>query len=536
MDGGPEVQVLVVGGGLGGLSAAMFLAQRGVRVLLVERHPGTSVYPKAAGQNPRTMELMRIGGIADEVRAAADIRGPRGDFSIKIAETVGGRVLHTFAESFDELVGATERCTPMPWALAAQDRVEPILRARAEKYGADVRFATELVSFEQDGSGVTAVLRDTGGGAAYPVRARYLVAADGPRSAIRERLGITRHGHGSLAHFMGVIFDADLSAVLPPGSTGWYYLRNPAFTATFGPTDDPNRHTFYVRYDPAAGESPQDYTRERCAELIRLAVGTADVSPAILDVQSWEMAAYIADRWRDGRVLLVGDAAKVTPPTGGMGGNTAIGDGFDVAWKLAAVLHGEAGDGLLDSYGRERALVARLVVDESLSVYAERMAPELVGEVPEGHGTAEVVMGFRYRSDAVVVEDDDPAPTEDPLRPSGRAGFRAPHVWIERDGRRESTVHLFGAGWVLLTAPGGHGWARAGRDVARELGVPLDTLGAGRELTDPGGELCRTYGIGAAGASLVRPDGVVAWRSAQEPPDDDGHDTLRAVLTRVLAR
>ncbi|GAA2248391.1 FAD-dependent oxidoreductase [Streptomyces ruber] len=531
-----EVDVLVVGGSLGGLSTALFLARRGVRVLLVERHATTSLLPKAAGQNPRTMELFRYGGVADDILAADDIRGAQGDFTVKVVERVGGRVLHSFAESFEELVGATEQCTPMPWALAPQDRVEPVLLTHAVKLGADVRFSTELTSFRRDGDAVTARLRDLGTGAESVVEARYMVAADGPRSPVRESLGITRRGHGTLAHFMGVIFEADLTAVVPPGSTGWYYLQHPRFTGTFGPTDRPNRHTFYVRYDPGRGESAQDYTPQRCTELIRLAVDAPDLVPDILDVQAWEMAAYIADRWRDGPVLLAGDAAKVTPPTGGMGGNTAIGDGFDVAWKLAAVLRGEAGEELLDSYGAERSQVARLVVDESLAIYAQRMAPHLLGSVPEERGTAEVVLGFRYRSGAVAVEDDgDVALCEDPRRPSGRPGFRAPHVWIERGGRRRSTHDLFGDRWVLLAAPRGGAWVQAAVRAAEDLGVRLDAHLAGRDVGDGPGALAPAYGIGRAGASLVRPDGVVAWRTAAAP-GPDAQDRLDEVLTRLLAR
>jgi 2-polyprenyl-6-methoxyphenol hydroxylase-like FAD-dependent oxidoreductase len=123
-----------------------------------------------------------------------------------------------------------------------------------------------------------------------------------------------------------------------------------------------------VQYDPARGESAEQYAADRCTELIRIAVDASDLVPTLLDIQAWEMAAHIADRWRDGRVLLVGDAAEVTPLTVGLGGNTAIGDGFDVAWKLASVLKGEAGPGLLDSYDRERRLVAELVIGESLSI------------------------------------------------------------------------------------------------------------------------------------------------------------------------
>ncbi|MGW5440406.1 aklavinone 12-hydroxylase RdmE [Nocardia asteroides] len=528
-----DVDVVVSGAGLGGISTAMFLACRGIRVLLVERHAGTSILPKAAGQNPRTMELLRFGGIADKIVAAEDIRGTQGDFTIKIAETVGGKVLHTFAESFEELVGATEACTPMPWGMAAQDKVEPVLLEHARNNGAEVRFHTELVSFEQHADSVTVTLRDRDTECETSVRARYLVAADGPESMVRAKLGIARNGLGILAHFVGVIFEADLSSVLPAGSTGWYYLQNAAFTGTFGPTDRPDRHTFFVRYDPAAGQTPDEFTPQRCTELIRLAVNAPELTPVLLDIQAWEMAALIAERWRDGRVLLVGDAAKVTPPTGGLGGNTAIGDGFDVAWKLAAVLNGEAGSGLLDSYEPERRGIAELVVGESLSIYAERMAPELIGQVPEGRGTAEVVLGFRYRSDAMLDPDCGPDVVEDPLRPSGRPGFRAPHLWIDVDSERRSTIDLFGDCWTLLAGSRESGWAAGASPIAKEMSVRLRTYSVGADIVDVDGDFHRLYGISPLGASLIRPDGIIAWRSAAGPVDPD---ELRAALTHLLAR
>ncbi|MFI7306665.1 aklavinone 12-hydroxylase RdmE [Micromonospora aurantiaca] len=514
--------VLVVGAGLAGLSATTFLARRGVRVRLVERHPGTSLHPKAAGQNPRTMELLRMGGVADEVARAGDIRGATGDFTIRIVETVGGPVLHSFAESVADMVAATAPCTAEGWGFASQDAVEPILLEAARKFGAVVEYGTEMVDFHQDGQGVEAVLRRADG-ATDRVRARYLVAADGPESAVRERLGIPRTGYGTLSHFVGMIFEADLSDVLPPGSTGWYYIQNPAFTGNFGPTDKPNRHTFFVEYAPDRGESPDDFTPQRCVELIRTAVDRPGLEPALLDVQRWGMAALVAERWREGRVFLAGDAAKVTPPTGGLGGNTAVGDGYDIAWKLAAVLDGTAGDGLLDSYEAERRAVAHLVVDESYAVYVQRMAPHLAGTAPAGVGYNEVILGFRCLSGAVLPEpDDDGARVEDPLRPSGRAGFRAPHVWITRSGARASSLELFGDGWVLI----------AGDEAWRGTGEPVTVHVVGADLLDPEGALRDRYGIGAAGAALVRPDGILAWRTSA--PYDPA--TLGGVLDRLLSR
>ncbi|MFC9745658.1 aklavinone 12-hydroxylase RdmE [Streptomyces niveus] len=527
-----EVDVLVVGAGLGGLSTAMFLARQGVRVLVVERRSGLSPYPRAAGQNPRTMELLRIGGVADEVTRADDIRGAQGDFVIRLAQSVRGEVLRTVSESFGDMVAATAPCTPAGWEMLSQDKMEPILLSQAERHGGAVRFATELLSFRQDTDGVTATLRGPDG--EYELRAGYLVGADGNRSPVRESLGIGRYGHGTLTLMVGMIFDADLSGIMQPGTTGWYYLHHPQFTGTFGPTDHPGRHTFFVEYDPAKGESPEDFTPQRCVELIRLALEAPDLRPDLVDVQTWEMAARIAERWRDGRVFLVGDAAKVTPPTGGMSGNAAVGDGFDLAWKLGAVLRGRAGAGLLDTYEDERKVAAELVVAEALALYAERMAPDMADVWDKSVGYVETLLGFRCRSAAVLATDDDPARVEDPRTPSGRPGFRAPHVWVRRAGERVSTVHLTGEHWTLLAGELGESWGVAARAVATALDVPVHVHRVGTDFTDPQNAVPDRYGIGKAGASLIRPDGIVAWRTEEQAPDATA--VLDGVLRQVLDR
>ncbi|MGW6458833.1 aklavinone 12-hydroxylase RdmE, partial [Streptomyces sp. NPDC055078] len=529
-----EVDVLVVGAGLGGLSTTMFLAGLGVSVLMAEKHPTTSIHPRAIGQNPRTMELLRVGGIAERVQEVTDRRGAKGHFTTRVAETVRGEVLGTFEEGFDHLVATTAPCSPMPWALAWQDQLEPLMLAQARDNGALIRFATALVSYEQDAHGVTAVLRDRTDETESTVRARYLVAADGDRSPIREGLGIARHGHGSLSHVVGTIFEADLSEVLPPDASGLYYLRNPEFSGIFIGSDRPERHTFLVEYDPERGESSADFTVDRCVELIRTGLDAPGLEPRVLDVQRWEMAARIAERWRVGRVFLVGDSAKVVPPTGGLGGNTAIGDGYDLSWKLAAVLTGRAGPGLLDSYGAERSLVAQLVMDESMHLYASRLAPHLLDRMAEPVGYAEVILGFRYRSDAVVIDDDDAARVESPARPSGRPGFRMPHVRVRRGGEPISTVDLFGTGWLLMTGQDGSGWTEWAESVSKDLGVPIEVHGPATGLSDPGGELAERFGITAGGASLIRPDGVVAWRTADRP-DDPATASPRACVARVLS-
>ncbi len=484
----------------------MFLARQGVRVLLVERHAGTSPHPRASGQFPRTMEVLRAGGVADEVRKAG---GEERSLRIKVAESVQGKVLHTIIQDLDEFYEATAKVTPAGWGSASQDQVEPILLDQARKHGAEVRFATELTSFEQDEDGVTAQLLDVATGHVETVRAKYLLAADGARSRIREALGIQRFGKGTLANHIGLVFEADLSDLVPSNEVWLHYLQNPKFTGAFVNTPHANRHIFSVEYHPENGESASDYTEERLVELIRIGLDLPDLNPEIVWRGAWEMAARIAERWRDNRIFLVGDAGKVTPPTGGMGGNTAVLDGFDIAWKLAAVLRGEAGDGLLDTYEPERKQYAQLVVNESLHNYVHRMAPHLAGlDIPESVGAENAMLGSRRRSTAVIIDDDDDAPVENAFEPTGRPGFHAPHSWLSPG---KSTVDLVGE-WVLLTGQDGQAW----HEQARIDCYPVD------------GSL---YGIGDKGASLIRPDGVVAWRTSEEATPGKLESVLRTVLS-----
>jgi 2-polyprenyl-6-methoxyphenol hydroxylase-like FAD-dependent oxidoreductase len=522
-----RVRVLVAGAGLAGTATAMFLADRGIDTLVVERHPGTSLHPKAAGQHPRTMELLRTAGVADLVDTAGGA-----SFEIKVVTSARGAVLKTITTNDDPQ--PWRALSPLAMGRATQVQLEPIMLDRARENGARVRFDTELVSFDQDTLGVTARLVHRPTGTISHVRADYLVAADGHRSPIREQLGIGRHGWGSLSSHAGILFDADPER-LADVTGSLYYLRNPEFTGVFTSTHIPGRFIFAVEYDPARGQSIDDFTPERCAELIRLGLDDPGLPLRLQTVQAWEMAARVADTFRSGRVFLVGDAAKVTPPTGGLGGNTAVADGFDVAWKLAAVLDGQAGPGLLDSYDPERRAFAEAVVAESLANYVDRMAPHLRGDaVPKPVGYLDLVFGFRQRSEAVAVDDEDPAPTENPLEPSGRPGFRAPHVPLLRDGVEVSTVDFFGHDWVLLTGTEGGVWHEAAKHVADRLGIAVRTVGLGPDLTDPADRLVRAYGIGHGGASLVRPDGVVAWRTDFDVVDAAG--TLQTVLSRLLDR
>ncbi len=525
-----RVPVLIVGGGLAGLTTAVMLAWRGVRPLLVERHADTSKNPRARGVNFRTMELLRVAGLEADLITEG---GPLNDFSIIIAETVTGRELRTILPrgSWD----ATD-LSPAQMSGAGQDQMEPILRRHAEALGADVRYSTELTHFEQDGQGVTATIRDLRTSEESRVRADYLVAADGNRSPTRERLGIGLHGAGSLSHNIGIVFQANLEQALRGRSLALYYLQNPKFTGVFVNTTAPNRALVSVEYDPDK-ERPADFATDRCINLVRAAVGIADLEVKILEVSPWEMASRSAERFVSGRVFLAGDAAHTMPPTGGLGGQTAMQDGYDLAWKLAMVIHGQAGPELLATYDAERKPVCDLTVDLQTANYVERMRPDRKDLQTRAPATdyMSIAFGSRYRSAAILQDvPDDGAPVEDPTRPTGRPGTRAAHVVFEYRGKSISSVDLIGRDFVLLTGPDGAPWARAGTALAYRCGVPLSIYRVGADLVDVNRKWEDRYGVTSAGAVLLRPDGYIAWRARTVA--SSASTALREAIARVMFR
>jgi 2-polyprenyl-6-methoxyphenol hydroxylase-like FAD-dependent oxidoreductase len=508
--------VLVVGAGLAGLSTAMFLGMHGVRALVVERHPTTSIYPKARGQFPHTMEALKVAGVAtDMIEASPPDPGCR----IVVGESVTGRVYNDLL--IDSNPDFTE-LSPARWANASQERVEPILLDRARELGADVRFATELVWFTQDEDVVTAVV--TNDDREYVVHADYLVAADGCRSSVRRSLGIGTHGRGDLSRSIGIVFDADLGT----SGFGLYYLQNPALPGGAGvvvSTDEPHRYALSVGYR-------EDVTEQDWLAMIRTATGVPDLNPTLVTdgVTHGHTSVQVADTFSSGRVHLIGDAVRVMPPTGGFGGNTAILDGYYLAWKLAMVIHGDAGPALLDSHDAERRPYADILVEQQYAAFVRRMRPDLATDdtlADPLDPPSTLFFGYRHLSDAMVPDpDEDGALLENPEQPTARPGSRAPHVPLTRNGSELSTVDLFGRGFVLLAGPAGEHWLSE----AEVLDVPVAVHRIGVDFDDQEGRFTKAYGISDTGAVLVRPDGFVAWRTENEAGD------LADVLNTILSR
>lgn len=515
-----HVPVLIIGSGLAGTSAAMFLGLHGINPLLVERHPSTSNQPKARGQSWHTMEALRIAGVHERVREAGydvNIGMP-----IVIANSVAGPIVHEImGEQWPDIGHLTQE----HMAMASQERTEPILLERARELGATARFSTRVDSIEPDEDGVTAWLTELETGREYRVRADYVLAADGWRSPTREALGIGVHGRGALSHSVSVVFEADLAELVHGREFALFYLRgNPELGdgATFASTDTPGRWVLNLPYSPERGETPDDFTEARILAGVRAATGRPELAVRIVNAAPTTLAHRVADRFSAGRVHLLGDAAHVMPPHGGQGGNTAVLDGFHLAWKLAGVLHGWAGSGLLDSHDAECRPYGELIAGQQYSNMVFRSAPHLAdGTEDEIVPPLRPLLGYRYPNGAIVPEPgENGALLEDPETANGRPGSRAPHVWLA-----EGSIHdLFGREFVLLTAS--ETWAKTAESVAEELGVPLRA----HVLDD--GDWSARYGIGEAGASLVRPDRFVAWRTTLAGTAEELTTALRTVLAR----
>ncbi|WP_033258310.1 MULTISPECIES: FAD-dependent monooxygenase [Kitasatospora] len=542
-----RVPVLIAGGSLVGLSASLFLGRLGVPHLLVERHAETSRHPRGRGNNLRTMELFRVAGVEEDVRAAASVLA--GNHGILQAETLSGGEQEWLFREIDP-GGGLARFSPSGWCLCSQNDLEPVLLRHAAGRG-DVRFNTELLSFVQDADGVTARLRDRATGEESEVRADYLVAADGPRSPVRERLGIGRSGRGDLFHNVSVTFRAKrLAEVVGDRLFIACYLTDPAGAGALLPVDNREQWVFHLPWHPERGEAVEDFTDARCAAHIRAAAGVPDLDVEITGRAPWHAAERVADRYAEGRVFLCGDAAHEMPPTGAFGSNTGIQDAHNLAWKLAAVLGGWGGPRLLESYQAERRPVAVQTAARAAARSVEHRHPGFDAAPVGGPRTdvLAVALGYRYPEGALVGADATAGVVPERFAATGEVGTRAPHLWLRgADGERVSTLDLFEREPVLLApAAGGGRWAEAARAVTGETGVPIRCLllgeggdylaepvpepPAGRGPAGPVGWPA-VYGLREGGAVLVRPDGFVGWRASS--PVGDPAAALRVAVRGV---
>jgi putative polyketide hydroxylase len=470
------VDVLVVGAGPAGLTTAISAARAGARVLLVERHPGTTRYPRAIGVDVRTMEIFRSWGLHRQIRQGAiPVRALTSTSpTLREADPVGTPIGYPLDPR------AALAVSPVLPLCCPQDHIEPILLEHARSLGVDVRFGVELTGLVDDGAGVHAQLRDRATDAATRVYARFAVGADGPRSTVRQILGIPFDLLGSLGPHINIMFRADLDPVLGPRRYPLYFL---------GESFRPN-----VVFPLGRGRwgylRPADAPPDDLDALVRAAVGVPTLEVQVIAGLRFELAAELARSFRSGNVFLVGDSAHRMTPRGAVGMNTAIQGAHNLGWKLAWVTRGWAGPALLDSYEAERRPPAEH--NTLSSVQLDRPAP------PD---RIAATLDTRYTSHVVAT-----GPAVDRAAP----GTRAPHVWIRHRGRARSTLDLYDGRLTLLVGDRAPRW----RSAATQCPAPIQVLALDEQHRPAAERLRAAYGLGNGdgGAVLVRPDGYIAWR------------------------
>ncbi|MDT5222755.1 MAG: putative polyketide hydroxylase [Mycobacterium sp.] len=523
-----HVRVLIAGAGLGGLATSALLAQHGVHSLLVDRRRETFIYPKARNLSFRSLEILRGLGLGDEVHAVAE------RVSTMVVKPALASTEERPAIDMDAIFAGLDTVSPEAAAqYCPQSESEPMLLRATRSRGSDVLYGTELLSFEMDDAGVTAVVADRDSGRSETIRAEYLIAADGVHSPTRKALSIPTSGFGALPIFVIFIyFRAAWRKFAPSLDNGAaVQVSNSAAPGIFLRVDE-DRGMFITTYFPAKGETAEHFTPQRCREMVTEAVGEpTDVQ--IIEIAPWQPYEQVADQFCCGRVLLVGDCAHTMPPFKAGGANTAIQSAHNLAWKLAAVLHGNAGPALLATYHSERHPVGRFAAHQSLTGPTLAFLP-LGDDRPrlaadEECSMFELLIGYRYRSTAVLTDEPDSA---DPnvvdlvqeLR--GQPGTRVPHLWLQRDGQRISTLDLSGPWFTVLSAD--QRWRAATASASTALDIPV----AMHRIEEQ--EWLDVIGLRAGGALLVRPDDFVGWRIGELPDDPDGE--LQKALTAILAR
>ncbi|GAB5464502.1 FAD-dependent oxidoreductase [Hoeflea alexandrii] len=580
-----QTDVLIIGTGPAGSSAAALLSTYGVENMAINRYRWLANTPRAHITNQRTMEVLRDLGreVEDEAYMFCSHQDLMGEnvFCESLAGEEIGRMKswgnHPLSKAEHQLSSPT-MMNDLP-----QTFMEPLLFKTACSRGTQARMSMEYLRHEQDAEGVTTTCLDRLTGKEVTIRSKYLLGADGGNSRVAELEKLPFEGQMGVGGSMNIIFKADLSKYVAHRPSVLYWVVQPGadvggigmgLVRMIRPW---NEWLIVWGYDINGPEPVVD--NAFATKVVRDLVGDQSLEPEITSVSTWTVNNMYATHMQSGRVFIMGDAAHRHPPSNGLGSNTSIQDSFNIAWKLAAVLKGEAGEGLLETYSQERAPVAKQIVtraNQSIGEFGpifealgltESTDPEVMqanmDKRCDAGGDAErqraaireaiafkkyefdahgVEMNQRYKSGAVVTDGQmEPAYELDAelhYQPTTWPGARLPHAWLfDRNGARHSTLDLVGKGrFTLLTGLSGEAWASAAQKVAKALGMELvaHVIGPRRDIVDHHGDWARAREVGEGGCVLVRPDQHVAWRA--EELSDNPEAELARVLSAVLHR
>jgi len=562
-----ETDVLVVGSGPAGGASAALLSMYGVRNVMITKYGWLADTPRAHITNQRAMEVLRDLGVEKEAMLYATPQDLMANnvFCESLAGEELGRLYswgnHPARKADYDLASPTRICD-LP-----QNYLEPILLEAAGQRGTVIRFNTEFLDLVQDQDGVTATVKDRITNETYDIRAKYLIGADGGRSRVAEVIGLPMEGQMGRAGSMNIIVQADLTKYVAHRPSVLYWVLQPG--AQIGGIGAGlvrmvrpwNEWLIIWGYDIEQGE--RNLNDDEAVSIVRNLVGDDDLEVKVRSTSTWTVNEMYAGRYTEGRVFCMGDAVHRHPPSNGLGSNTSIQDAYNLCWKLRYVLEGKASPALLDSYSTERQPIGKQIVTRANKSIGE-FPPifEAVGllsstDPAEARRNIEarkeatdeakarrkklyaavayksfefnchgVEMNQRYASGAVVSDGSaEPAFTRDRelyYQATTWPGAHLPHVWVEHDGVRKSTLDLAGQGrFVLFTGIGGECWRAAADAVQSRHGVAVEvvTIGpAGRDAQDIYADWYRQSEVEEDGCVLVRPDMFVGWRAPTASP------------------
>ncbi len=577
--------ILIIGTGPAGSATAALLASYGVETLVVNRYRWLAHTPRAHITNQRTMEVLR--DLGPEVEAEAMLHATPQDLMGEnvFCESLAGEELGRMKSWGNHPLSRAEHLMSSPTQMndLPQTFMEPILFKTACARGAQSRMSMEYVSHVQDADGVTTVCRDRLSGRDVTIRSKFLVGADGGNSLVAEHCALPFEGKMGVGGSMNILFRADLSRFVAHRPSVLYWVMQPgADVGGIGMglvrmVRPWNEWLIVWGYD--INQPAPVVDAALATQVARQLVGDPELEIELISANTWTVNNQYATHMQKDRVFIMGDAAHRHPPSNGLGSNTSIQDGFNLAWKLALVVKGQAALSLLDSYSAERAPIARQIVTRANQSIAEfgpifealgmdggmdhdKIAANMAARCDAtDSGAAQraalrkaiafkkyefdchgVEMNQRYASGAVVT-DGQAAPVVDRdmelhYQPTTWPGARLPHVWVyDAKGKSHSTLDLCGRGqFTLLTGIGGAAWVAAAKAEADQRGMTIRThvIGPRQAIADHTGDWARASEIADNGCLLVRPDQHVCWRSPTLTADPAAD--LARVLTVILGK
>ena len=578
-------EVLIIGTGPAGSVAAALLSSYGIENVAINRYHWLANTPRAHITNQRTMEVLRDLGkeVEDEVYLNAMDQSIMGEnvFCESLAGEEIGRMkswgTHPLSKA-EHMLSSPTFMNDLP-----QTFMEPILFKTACKRGTRARMSTEYKSHVQDAEGVTTTCYDRMTGQELTIRSKYLIGADGGNSLVAENENLPFEGQMGVGGSMNIVFRADLSKYVAHRPSVLYWVMQPgADVGGIGMglvrcVRPWNEWLIVWGYD--INEPAPNVDEAMATDVARQLVGDPELEIELLSANTWTVNDTYATQMSRGRVFIMGDAAHRHPPSNGLGSNTSIQDAFNLAWKLAAVVKGQAGERLLETYSEERAPVAKQIVTRANQSIGE-FGPifEALGmtggtditkikanmdarcdSTPEAEAQREalnkaiafkkyefdahgVEMNQRYRSDATVtdgqIEPDFKLDADLHYQPTTWPGARIPHAWLfDAAGQKHSTLDLAGGGaFTIFTGLGGEAWFEAASKIAKEFGITLNAhvIGPRQEYMDYTGDWARAREVGDSGCIITRPDQHVCWRHDGAP--DNAEAELTRVFKTILAR